>query len=106
MSTFSKLKQQRKEKETSHTKNTWPDEQIGAVQRSTCPVDVEHLMVEVQPGSMKQTSYHPEGLYGSLPRDLEISVHMDETGKGRGIYNLRQRKPGRPHIDFGDARFM
>ena len=103
MSTFSKLKEDK-----SYTgKGICSDEESDAGQTSTSPMDVdrqaENLMVEVQPGSMRQKSYQPEGLYEALPRDLEIRVHMDETGKGRGIYNLRQRKPGRPLMDMEAA---
>ena len=105
MSTFSKLKQQREKASYAGNaaKDTLPDD---AVRTSMSPMDVdrpEHLMVEVQPGSMRQTSYHPEGLYGSLPRNLEIRVHMDGTGNGRGIYNLRHRNPGKSLIDSGKS---
>jgi len=92
MSTFSEIKEQRKEKRIkSYTgilgKNTLPDEQ-------------NDPMVEVPPGPTREKSYQTEGLYGGLPRDLEVRVHMDETVQGRGIYNLRQRKPGRSPMDL------
>jgi hypothetical protein len=98
MSTFSKLKQQRKDKENkSYTgKSSKKD-----VQSSSSAMDVdpaEPVRVEGELGPTRQTSYHSEGLYESLPRDLEIRVHTDETGKGRGIYTLRQRKPGKSPV--------
>src|SRR5258707_13877251 len=93
MSTFSELKEQLKEKKLkSYT---------GQVGNHTLPDEQNDPMVEVPPGSTREKySYQLEGLYGCLPRDLEVRVHMEETGQGRGIYNLHQRKPGRSPMEM------
>lgn len=95
MSTFSKLKQRRKEKENKSFTSIIREEQNDAFQSSTTSsIGVDQAPVELQPSSTIHASYAPEGLYEPLTQDLEIRVHVDESGKGRGIYNLRQRKPG------------
>jgi hypothetical protein len=58
---------------------------IDQVQDVTC--------VESKPGPLKSMPYNLEGLYASLPQDLEIRVNT-AAGKGRGIYNRVHRKPG------------
>lgn len=90
MSTFSELKELEEKKLKSYA---------GQVGNHTLP-DEQDPMVEVPPGSTREKSYQPEGLYGCLPRDLEVRMHMDDTGQGRGIYNLHQRKPGRSPMDL------
>ena len=108
MSSFSTLKQQRKEKEIkSHTgkviKSVFSEQNGDTSQTSTSPDRAEnHLMVEIHPDSTTQMPYHPEGLYGFLPKDLEIRVHSVEIEKGRGIYNLHQRKRGKVTLSIDD----
>jgi hypothetical protein len=60
-------------------------------------MDIDHVQdvtfVESKPGPMRSMSYSLEGLYSSLPQDLEIRVNTT-AGIGRGIYNRVHRKPG------------
>ncbi len=94
MFSFSQLKQKRSTKDTrsylsTHAPVDLPPEltsmDIDQVQDVTC--------VELKPGPMRSMPYNLEGLYVSLPQDLEIRVNT-AAGKGRGICNRVHRKPG------------
>jgi SET and MYND domain-containing protein len=105
MSTFSKLKEERKEKEGksyagNFVKNIWPDD---TSRTSASPMNINRAEHDEVQRSMSQKFYQCEGLYGPLPGDLEVRVHVDEPEKGRGIYNLCQRKPGTSPMDLEAA---
>ena len=94
MSSFSQLKQKRSTKDTRSYLTTHAPVDLPPESTS---MDIDHVQdvtfVESKPGPMRSMSYSLEGLYSSLPQDLEIRVNTT-AGIGRGIYNRVHRKPG------------
>lgn len=98
MSSFSELKQQRS------TKSSWSNppsyvpvhlsSELSNDSQASKDIDqVQDVISVLQPGSINSVPYNFNGLYTSLPQDLEVRINT-AGAKGRGIFSRIHRKPG------------